>query len=658
MTEQLLNVPFVSRYTEDGARLDCGACCVAMLLAAMAQPTSPIDIAGGRGGCQLSPAALIQSAQTFGLTMFKDKRRTLEDLKRLLDDGQPPIVRLKYGDIPDRLARRSTGAHYVIVVGYDDETEQIFINDPHYPEAGEAGDGGYRRAYTYPVFMEAWRGGKFNALIPVPAPAPVQEGGVSFTQPTILGDVWVIAPLGLRLRAQPEAAGTAVAGGVPFGEHLSAISPESAMDAAGYTWQQVLTAQGVTGWVAASASGNRYLSDAQPIDPYTMYVLDTPAVRRAGGLSAREARDIHATLRESVPIGSQLTVYQRITEADGTPWLWVRTPSGKHGWVREKAGEEALVGEAGKTQRGVHCAPVTHPIPNLVQRLQELDIRWYKMLDVGGDDNLRLITALKNVGIEPVVRIYQGAQFPGRLAELLRQRYGPVRAAGASYIEIGNEPNLACEWREPNDWHNQAQINSIADNWYLDARDAIHAGLKPAIYAMAPTERNRGVHPQYSSVQWLVGMMRRLEATHFAEVKGWLVNEQAWLAVHTADFGLPFDYDPFEGGLDDMCLRGYEIARKVVYDVFGVWPVTISTEGGVYSPKHLRDDLGWPSPYTDAEWGQRLEAMFDYPMQMRAMCPWTFSDEGVHDTRWFGCGWYDRHGNPRSPVMKLKVRKG
>jgi hypothetical protein len=495
------------------------------------------------------------------------------------------------------------------------------------------------------------------------------EAALSFAPVTVLGDVWVIATPWLNLRTQPDTSGEPI-GGLPFGQHLAMLSPETDPDAHGYTWQQVQTDEGVKGWVAASGGGERYLSDKPPREPYTVYVLDTQPVRNAGGLALREARDVDAWPKERAPVGAALTVYQRVTETDGTSWLWVKWADGGSGWVREKAEGVILLsqtrpeqvpatatqtaGPAAQMGRGVHGAPTVTSVSNLLQRLQALHVGWYKMLDDGNPANLQTITALKQAGIEPIVRLYQGGQFPGRLNPELRQRFGALRDAGATYIEIGNEPNLRVEWREPNDWHNQAQVNSVADNWYLDAKEAIQAGLKPAIYAMAPTERGRGVHPQFSSVQWLTRIMQRLAATHGAEVKGWLANEQAWLAVHTADFGRPFDYDPFEGGIDDMCLRGYEVARKIVFDALGVWPVTISTEGGVYSPSHLRD-MDFPVPYTDEQWGARLSDMFNYPTQLRAMCPWTLSDEGVHDQRWIGCGWYDRNGNARSPARKLAV---
>ena len=676
MTKKILNVPYVSRHVADEGkeRLDCGACCVAMLLGAMTQPAAAQDVVTASeisSGRRLSPTALIRGAGALGLTMFQDRDWMLDGLQRLLDDGQPPIVLLKYSHIADRLERRCTGRHYVVIVGYDDVEGLVYVNDPHYLEAGEAGNGGYQRAYPYAEFLAAWETADFKVLVPVP-PAPPEappEAALPFGATTILGDVWVVASPWLHLRSQPDVSSQSL-GGIPFGQHLARLSPESGPDARGHTWQQVRTDQGVVGWMAAGHGEERYLSDTQPISPRTIYVLDTEPVRQAGGLGLRDFRDVNVSPKERAGIGAALVASQRVTEADGTTWLWVKSPTGGFGWVREKANGVMLISAtppagavkvqkkkhtfAGKMGRGVHAAPITTPLSNLVPRLQSLHIRWYKMLDNGNPANLQTITTLKQAGIEPIVRLYQSRQFPGRLNPELRQRFGALRAAGATYVEIGNEPNLEGEWQEPNSWKNVAQVNSVADNWYLDAKEAIQAGLKPAIYAMAPTERNRNENPQWSSVQWLKGMMQRLAATHGAEVKGWLTNEQAWLAVHTADFGRSFDYDPFTGGIDDMCLRGYEVARKIVFDALGVWPVTISTEGGVYSPSHLRD-MDFPVTYTDAQWGTRLEEMFNYPTQLRAMCPWTLSDEGVHDLNWIGCGWYDKDGNARSPATRLAV---
>jgi hypothetical protein len=144
-------------------------------------------------------------------------------------------------------------------------------------------------------------------------------------------------------------------------------------------------------------------------------------------------------------------------------------------------------------------------------------------------------------------------------------------------------------------------------------------------------------------------------------VTEWLRAGDLWLAVHTADFGRAFNYPAVTAeGLDDMCLLGYEPLQTHVARRFGVTPVTMSTEGGVYSPSHLGntppDGLGWPVTYTEEAWGPRVKAMFEFLEQrgtLAAMMPWTGTDERVHDPRWLHCGWFDASGNPRSPAIAL-----
>jgi hypothetical protein len=323
-----------------------------MLLGAVAQDASPAEIIAASGMTRLAPPAIVRGAQAFGLKLHHGKGYSLNDLKNLLDDGQPPIARIKYNHIPDRPNRRYTGAHYVLVVGYDDASGQIFINDPHYPPpasppqaGGIRGGEGRRRAYSYQTFLTAWAAADNVLLIPSLASAQLAPDAMpSFA--TGIGEAWVIAPVGLVLRPQRNVPPGAGATGVIFGQHLTLLSPESGPDEKGRTWQQVQTDPGATGWVPASAGGDRYLSPTQPVNPYTLHVLDTSPARDAGGLSVRDTRDINSAMLERVAIGGQVTVYNRVTDASGTPWLWVKSPGGNYGWVREKADGVTLVGTA------------------------------------------------------------------------------------------------------------------------------------------------------------------------------------------------------------------------------------------------------------------------------------------------------------------------
>lgn len=53
----------------------------------------------------------------------------IEGLIRLVDSGTPPIVFLRTGELP--YWRHQTD-HAVVVVGYDDTAQLIFVNDPYH----------------------------------------------------------------------------------------------------------------------------------------------------------------------------------------------------------------------------------------------------------------------------------------------------------------------------------------------------------------------------------------------------------------------------------------------------------------------------------------------------------------------------------------------
>lgn len=310
--------------------------------------------------------------------------------------------------------------------------------------------------------------------------------------------------------------------------------------------------------------------------------------------------------------------------------------------------------------RGVHGAPTYNPpadVSSWIARLQALGIRWYKLLDAGGNANDGFIRALVAAGITPVVRLYQGRQFPGRLAPQLQARLPQLAALGVTYVEIGNEPNLISEWSVgAPDYHDSTQVAQVAASWWQDAHAALEAGLSPALYALAPTERNYGTHPTASSIGWQHALLTALKRYGEAEMTALLSSGRVWLAVHTADFGRDFDY-PWRtvAGVDDMCLLGYKIHRATVEEVFGVRPTIISTEGGVYSPEHLAA-LSFNPTYDEVQWGPRLRDMYTFLEQqgdMLAMCPWTFSDEGAPE-EWHNCGWYRANGSARSPAAALR----
>ncbi len=347
---KILNVPYKCQNDADAnlKRTDCGPACIAMILGGLGQivTTNAVVAASGQNGDSgLMQSQVVNAAKAFGLDMAWQSGYTLDDLKRFIDNGQPPIALIKYANIPDRVDTRSTGGHYVVVVGYDDATNRVFINDPDYFPGT---NGGFQKGYSNDTWLSAWggfaAGENVNFCLIVPQPAqPV--GGEAITTPTPSGaetNVWVTAPAGLLFRSAPTP-GAMLLGGLVFGQPLTAIGAESlSADASGRTWQQVRTAAGVTGFVAATLGGERLLATSKPADPYIVQVIDGQPIRDAGGLAVRDARNVMLTPIDRVQPGERLTVYARVEEG-GTPWLWVQSPRNQYGWARETSQGQVLV---------------------------------------------------------------------------------------------------------------------------------------------------------------------------------------------------------------------------------------------------------------------------------------------------------------------------
>lgn len=370
MGSKILNVPYKCQNDADAnlKRTDCGPACIAMILGALGQTVTTnavVAASGMQGDNGLMQSQVVNAAKAFGLSMDWSAGYTLDELKGFIDEGRPPIALIKYGNIPDRVDTKYTGGHYVVVVGYDDQ--RIYINDPDYLPGT---NGGFQRGYTYATWLQAWggfaAGENLNFCLIVPQPAqPV--AGVTITAAAPAGAetaMWVIAPAGLLFRAQPNAS-AALIGGLVFGQPVTAIGPESSpADLSGRTWQQVRTAAGVTGFVAASLNGQRLLAADKPADPYVVQVIDAPPIREAGGLAVREARNLLLPPIDRVQPGERLTVFQRIEEG-GTPWLWVQSPRNQYGWSRETSQGQALVNKVAPELGGATTGATPEPDRNI-----------------------------------------------------------------------------------------------------------------------------------------------------------------------------------------------------------------------------------------------------------------------------------------------------
>lgn len=310
---------------------------------------------------------------------------------------------------------------------------------------------------------------------------------------------------------------------------------------------------------------------------------------------------------------------------------------------------------------GVHGAPVTHPPQDpayWLTQLRELGVVFFKTLCLEPD----WIAQLLDAGIEVILRPYQGEQLPGRLAPDLMERVCGLIELGAYRIEVANEPNIDVEYkvevRSLVDWHNDNLVAQVAESWWADASEIAEAGGRPALPAMAPTDSWGNVNERYSSVMWLRKIVSYLDDRYGSSLRERLASGQIWLATHSGAFDRPIDFDPWQfGEPDDMCLRGYEAAMETVRRYTGVVPVTVSTEGGVYSPEHL-EFLGWGT-YSEQEYASRTVEMFDWLQAsggLMAICPWTLTDEDTFDKRWLDNGWF-RGRTPRLVAKAMRDRE-
>ncbi len=344
MNGRILNVPYKSQNDADATlkRSDCGPACIAMLLGALgkAVTTNAVTLASGMTGDNgLRLEQMIAAAKAFGLDMISKVGFTLDDLKKSIDRGCPLIALIKYGKLLDRRDQAYVGGHFVVVVGYDDVTGRVFINDPDYPP----GALGYQRPYPYRNFLGAWSGfdpqdrnPNYCVIIPqISLSVPGTDATNDLTPLPSVGEAWVSMPLGLTLWSKPDMSALVISE-LTFGQHLAVLS-------ASQSWRQVRTDSGLAGWTTDSVGEHRALSSIQPPVPFTFEVIDAPPTVEAGGVSVRQQCDLDTLPFDRVQVGERLTIYDARVAEDGTTWWWALSPRLQIGWIRDRAGDVALV---------------------------------------------------------------------------------------------------------------------------------------------------------------------------------------------------------------------------------------------------------------------------------------------------------------------------
>ncbi len=353
MASRILNVPYRSQHgLGDFLQFDDSVlACVAMVLGSLARPVSIEALSALSEECNKQasgPDRAIQLMRKLGIDACVHTGCTLDDLKDLINRGCPVIARIKYDQILYRWDKASTGEHFVVVIGYDDDNSRIIINDPSYP----LGSTGYQRPYSYKVFMNAWGSfnpsfGSNNCLI-IPRLARPISGGVIGLEAAgsllsnISREMWVTEPRGLALRVAADFKATQISELI-HGQPIIALGRTSNPDHLGCIWQTVQTELGITGVAVVGCGKERYVADNPPAAPYLVQVLDTPALREVLGLSLRPQRNILLPPVDRARIGEKLAVYSRVVETDSEAWLSVQSSRMLFGWVRENVNGTVLV---------------------------------------------------------------------------------------------------------------------------------------------------------------------------------------------------------------------------------------------------------------------------------------------------------------------------
>jgi len=333
--------------------------------------------------------------------------------------------------------------------------------------------------------------------------------------------------------------------------------------------------------------------------------------------------------------------------------------------------------------RGVHCPPITDPPyshTELINRLKDMNITWYKILHNGNHGNYELLGQLMAAGIQPVVRIYDDHQFPGRnqvivnnsatvkrIIDIIRVYNVNNGTKFKPYIEGANEPNLTAEWQPEKthlvDWHNDESVQQVSESIWSDMQAILEWGGYPAFPAFAHTDRG-GTNPQYSGYVWATRVFSKIYALNPVALSEGIEDGTIWVSDHSATMARPFTFDPYKATyIDDMCLRGFQPLSDFIEQIIGVKPLILITEGGVFSPTHM-SQLGWSDCvrngvvyyegtdrvfYDNNTWGNIVKNAFEF-LRMPAMF-WHLKDVG---NEWDGAGWYDQNWNERSPVDYLK----
>ncbi len=317
---------------------------------------------------------------------------------------------------------------------------------------------------------------------------------------------------------------------------------------------------------------------------------------------------------------------------------------------------------------GIHDNPACMWIPGdpdafFKELKQKYGFSWFKVLACGSN-KLEVTRAARRQGVEPVVRIYVDRPAPhyprpGKEEAEFRDLVRQYVAAGARYIESGNEPNLSLEWSE-GEWDKGNLTERVCDQWLRVVPMIRESGGIPVFYAMSVG----GADGRSAGVWWD-------DTFKYYQKMGKLEEAFAGCAfgVHLGPANHPLDY-PFDAQRNmphatkqervdslmknNTCYLGIELLIALM-DKYLPAPIPVlSTEGGAFPDNH--DDKNYPqvtkemhrdlnieifrrlNPRREDYWGDPLFAQ---------MCWIYHADSGIFALD----SWFDNPKYGRMPVI-------
>lgn len=366
MSSRVLDVTYKSQNDPDALEKnnDCGPACVAMLLSTQGQDVRTDDVYAASGVAADQPLRFSQveaAAAHYGVRLTSRWNLDLQDIRNAIDEGAPVIALVKYEYLPDRQGQATTGGHFVLVVGYDDDASEIVVNDPYY--WGELRSKGDHHHYDYATWEQAWgrcsEDGNPNHALLIPQlgqPAPALPGYTPTPPPP--NSVFVLPAAdryaGLKLRPVRD---TGVPGVAVFsGRPLTVVQgPVAGSDSTTWVLVRTQTAGDIAGWACVQSGGEAYIGDRPnattataiaPVFPQAQTVYVWPDANKYGGLKLRPVRDVNVA-GLAFRSGAALNVVAGPVGSGDHEWLLVTAQDGQDtaGWVHVRQAGETYVGQ-------------------------------------------------------------------------------------------------------------------------------------------------------------------------------------------------------------------------------------------------------------------------------------------------------------------------